>query len=385
MKQNKLRFTLILVIWILGACAKAPESQSNECIQPPVAYEFPVGATAIPGHEFRSQEILPPKDWLAESDLPETGRFTESLIARENEIWVLIFDNNLVARYNTKAHTWKSYTTIENIKAVPETLFLSRDGTVWGLGVVPLNLLDYGKDYPLLSRYDEAKDQFEFVKDQTDILHGSLTIANPPNVEEDSSGRLWMMFRGVNYNKLFSFDPKTMRAESYSDALQGPFAIDANDMIWMMRGEQLIRFDPSTDVIEPFDSSIGVYDGLANENINYTIFLYYDKEKHLWIDDRGWVDLSGEGRPLWHTIVRSPVFIDDYASPENQYYWSRPYALYESSNGWYWFTAMGIVRLDPVKGDWCLFTTGTSPVVEDDQHNIWIVVSNKLYKYHLEP
>jgi hypothetical protein len=90
---------------------------------------------------------------------------------------------------------------------------------------------------------------------------------------------------------------------------------------------------------------------------------------------------------MWHKVVRSPVFISDSSSPENQYGWSSPNQIYQSSDGMYWFSDsnVGLVNLNPANGKWCKFTTGYSPISEDNQGNLWIAVFGKLYKYHITP
>ncbi|MEW5940901.1 MAG: hypothetical protein AB1750_14620, partial [Chloroflexota bacterium] len=66
------------------------------------------------------------------------------------------------------------------------------------------------------------------------------------------------------------------------------------------------------------------------------------------------------------------------------FYKARPYGLSESSDGMFWFwSSIGTVRLNPKIGEWCLFTTYSSPVVEYSNHNLWMVADNKLYKYEL--
>ena len=104
----------------------------------------------------------------------------------------------------------------------------------------------------------------------------------------------------------------------------------------------------------------------------------------LWVEDRGFFEFPGEDNPIWHKVIRSPVFISDDVRPELQYAWTRPYETFQSSDGSYWFTApVGIVHLSPESGEWCLFTTEESPVVEDENRNLWIVAFGKLYRLTL--
>jgi hypothetical protein len=121
--------------------------------------------------------------------------------------------------------------------------------------------------------------------------------------------------------------------------------------------------------------------------------LYFDREGRLWLSNKGWLDFKDPANPVWYEIIPSAVFLTDNGefvgdNPEgsrSRYGWREPSKIYQSSNGWYWFTADGIIRLDPQEAEWCRFTTGRSPVVEDEDGYLWIVVYDKLYKYDLEP
>ncbi len=65
---------------------------------------------------------------------------------------------------------------------------------------------------------------------------------------------------------------------------------------------------------------------------------------------------------------------------------STPKILLESADGKLWFHhENGMISLDPKKGEWCWFTTYQSNIVEDSQHNLWMIADGKLYTYPLKP
>lgn len=144
----------------------------------------------------------------------------------------------------------------------------------------------------------------------------------------------------------------------------------------------MLRFELSTEISNPFQESVNWLNGLSHEDLRDALNLYVDRMGRLWVDDRGWLDFSNPNNPQWHKVVRSPVFLSDAISPENQYGWSRPYQMFQSSDGAYWFSDanVGMVRLNPRTGEWCKFTTGDSSITEDKQGNLWIAVFGKLYK-----
>jgi ligand-binding sensor domain-containing protein len=161
-------------------------------------------------------------------------------------------------------------------------------------------------------------------------------------------------------------------------------------MIWYYEGEQkkLFVYSPVTREAQP-------YYGIPNfERIGSPADLFFDRDGRLWVDNKGWLDFTGMGKPTWYEIIPSTAFLtdqgafktDDVEGPLNRYGFSRPIYIFQSSNGWMWFTTLnGIIRLDFEKEEWCLFTNGSSLVAEDNNGYIWISVFDKLYKYHLGP
>jgi streptogramin lyase len=385
----------ILLAFLLSACSLAQRDAGSECIPSPVNLEFPVGTTQVPG--TKSQEIPPAADWEAVADLPVWGG-VQSLVARpSNELWLAT--GYEAWRYQTDSGEWTSYTTIDGLEARPGGFCLSRNGTLWGLDFKTEALR---LETPLWSHYNEATGQFEFVRDQQGILYNFNPFKKPTDCEEDQSGVFWIIMADHSENNrtaLVSFDPASQIATRNLLAPVGSFyadlAIGPDGVIWIAdRAGQLIRYDPTTGEASPYEEYY-VYEGhvwerpyLSREALSDGLDnLYFDRSDRLWIQDRGWLDFTTPDRPVWHQIIRSPVFITDAGgSPESQYGWGRPYRTYQSSNGLFWFSAgAGMVRLDPESGEWCRFTTESSPIAEDEDHNLWIAVFNKLYKYDLEP
>jgi streptogramin lyase len=384
----------VLLAFLVSACGQVKIDSNSECIPPPINLEFPVGVTEVAGIE--REEIPPTSGWKAVADLPDLGS-VQSLVARpSNEIWLTTGYEAM--RYRTDTGEWTSYTTIDGLEAQPGGFCLARNGILWG---VDFNTESLRLETPLWSRYNEAIGQFEFVRDQQGILYSFLPVKSPPECEEDQNGIFWMIAQDRSENNqtaLVSFDPSSLLATRHLLAPAGSFyedlAIGPDGVIWIADGiGQLIRYDPTTGEASPYENYY-VYEGHVWERPYLSLEalsdgldnLYFDHSDRLWIQDRGWLDFTTPGRPIWHQIVRSSVFIDIYGVPESQYGWSRPFRTYQSSNGHFWFSSpAGMVRLDPENGEWCKFTTSSSLIAEDEDHNLWIAVFNKLYRYSLEP
>jgi ligand-binding sensor domain-containing protein len=326
-----------------------------------------------------------------------------SLVVRQNhEIWV--GTNQEIYKYQTDTREWKSYTSIDNEHVIPTHLYLAADGTLWGTGLRHLVQDSRNRALPLLSKYNENADQFEFVKDQDGLLQENNSTRLTSNIREDTKGSLWLIQHffeeGIGTRSaLYSIDVGSIKVKQYLVASpENPefvnFAFDPDGKIWIIEfgaeGTQLVQYDSISGKATPYsgrlpDNGIPQDNLVRDPDFNNIRNLYLDRAGRLWVDDIGWLDFTDKNNPMWYKIIRSSVFLTDSSRPESQYGWTRPYLTYQSSNGQYWFSSqVGIVRLNPEKAEWCLFTTGNSPVVEDKNSNLWIAVFGKLYKYQLE-
>jgi hypothetical protein len=383
-----LNFIIFILMWALYGCEGYKTPVESECIPPRANFEFeviPVGM--YPSNENKFPEVAPLGGWTLETALPkEVEGIPNNLIARSNtDIWLTPYEK--VLRYNTNTREWKSYAEIDGFHAIPEQIVMTQDRTIWGIGWEGKN--NPSDPIPLLSRYNDTNDQFEFVLDQGNLLvdlnyHPDLAS---PIAKLDNQGVFWMNVKDREGHWFFSFNPNTKQAKWHfnKEITISDFAIAPDGVIWFVDGyeERLFKYDPKSGEIDflskgflPSEPDFGVQGDLRDVGL-----IYFDQKGNLWIEDRGWVDFSNTKKPVWHEVFRSSVFIHPF-----RWRLVRPFSIYQSSNGLYWFeSAAGMVRLDQKKGEWCLFTTGFSPISEDDQQNLWIVVFGKLYKLHLEP
>lgn len=393
--QNISFYLLTISIVLLSSCGKtAPAVTDESCIPPVEKLAYPIG---IPPSNEKNPEVGPLGDWQLQSSLPEPSKRENApqIIARSNEVWVLPLDEMKIFRYSTNTREWKIYNTIDSFSVAPRNLLLARDGILWGIGTVT-DSFDSQENFSLFSWYNEKNDQFEFVKDVDGLLDKVLVNSSPEYISEDESGLLWFFGSLPEGNDvgLYSFNPSTQKSEKHLSLPNGLIyagpVITRDGIIWFYSGgseRQLLTYLPTTRQVQP-------HLGLPNlDELGHIWILFVDRNGRLWLDNKGWLEFQGSASPVWYKLIPSPVFLTDNGwfqslgdGAPSRYGWELPLAISQSSNGWYWFTTFhGTIRLDPVKEEWCLFTTGSSPVVEDENGNLWIVVFGKLYKYPLNP
>ncbi len=347
------------------------------------------------------KEIPPSGSWQVESSLPQTGYINSLVTHSSNEIWIIIDDD--LFKYNINSRQWQKVLLPGNFTDSPISLYAANDGTLWGIDLSRFNKLKNDKELPLLMRFNETTNNFEFVKDVDGILNSGMDVGTIIEPSINENGELWMILvEEIDQEYLYyllSFNPKNKKVvkhltaqakvqNSVSDESRfNDLAILPDGLVWISdygKG-QLIYYDPSTGESNIYKGYSGALDDISNEDLHHVNNLYVDRIGRLWVDDRGFLDFSNPKDPMWHKIVRSPIFIGDARSPENQYGWSRPDLMYQSTDGIYWFSdaGNGMINLDPTTGEWCKFTTGSSPIAEDNQGNLWIAVFGKLYKYKL--
>jgi streptogramin lyase len=341
----------------------------------------------MPEHEI----ITPPEPWELVTNLPNMEEeyyrnIFNFVISPNNELWLTA--NERLYRFNLETHQFTTPDILGVFYTGGESIVVSPDGTLW--------LTSFHSTYPhgeigWLSRFDPVEQRFHFVRDNQNLLidgdYSSMEIAF------DQTGELWLLMTGLE-DSLFSYDPDTNDAHQYSlpddYSYINSLTFSPDGALWMIDSSQQVvfNFNPSTGDITPFPFGYADRDGLYFDapllGANY--YLYFDNEGNLWVSDRGWLEFASAGIPIWNRIIRSPVFITDQLLTEQRYSWLRPFHEFQSSDGIYWFTALnGTVRLDPETGEWCLFTTESSPVVEDSNHTLWMAAYGGMYRYQLQP
>jgi len=394
--MKKLNLVIFLSLILLSGCAsRQTHSTLANCIPPSVTLAYPVN---LRQDELPIAPKIPPLEpWeQIQMDSPEnyptTGYYAQSIVVGpDGRIWMLTPVGIVI--YSFLSGETQYIPTFEGNSINDGFLFTSQDGTIWLVnprGFFP------DTETGVLARYSEISREFEMISDNQHLTEGSHLWAL--TVDEDSSGNLWLILDGNIPRGVYQYDPLTNDSIYYGFSGEystvSSLAVAPDDRIWFYEsGENLlIIFDPETGELEELNSIsteiTNEYTNSGHLRMDATPDLYFDSSGRLWIDDYGWVDINNDtGEYIWYRIIRSSVFISrSFNYYESSYGWTRPYRIFESSNGIFWFTSSaGSVSLDPLTGEWCLFTTGRSPIVEDQSGNLWMTAYGALYRYQLNP
>jgi hypothetical protein len=371
----------------LSACSNSSNLPDNGCILPIVGFAYPASERNTTTNTI---QVLPSTPWRVEAPLPEipsdARAFDLVSFARtkegRTEIWVerqYYFETENAGRvprvqfliYHTDTREWKLIPErFDENSARSGLIYLVKDGTIWA----DLNF----PGFSYFAIYNEKKELFEYVAESENIPVGNLLSSG--------DGKIWIL---ASKDGIYSYDTVSHKIEKHvsipnletSSSLYGSMATLAPDgsiYLLSMTGERqvnLMHFFPKTGQLEyvpNFDYYLG--------DISYNLFM--ERSGRLWVGDLGWMEPDG----TWYRVVRSPVFVTDRSEGGNKYVWSSPSIVLQSSNGLLWFQSdNGLTWLDPQKGEWCWFTTEQSNIVEDEQHNLWMIANGKLYKYPLNP
>jgi hypothetical protein len=365
---------MLLFALISSSCQNINNTDRFGCISNNISFGFPVRLEQpLPDYH----PIYPEGGgWVHIADIPDTfSGFTNSILPLEDDS-LLFATKQGVYKYHVQLKTWDKISD-KNLGS----LIHAKNGSIWGVN----NLINE----IILSKFDSTLNDFVDIQDNDGYLKTvQSNSGGGTKLIEDENGYFWMNVYNGTSDSLISYDPVSNSIGNIvlSDdrLLLGDFVIRDN-VIWVIEWEKdkLMTYDIKHNKLSDFTYYSIYPDDFINENLLDMSTLFVDRKGNLWIDERGWFYFDNDENPSWYKIIRSSVFIDEGNSTENYFRWVRPISIYESTNGQLWFrSAVGLARVDPLKGDWCRFTNIDSPIIEDENQSIWIVLYGKVYKYN---
>jgi len=319
------------------------------------------------------QVVPPTRGWRRVSSAPgqdwdEIGD-SELLVRRKegsDEFWTLA--RYEVMRYRDETGMWESVGGL--VPDLPAHLLLSKDRDVWLWGTAayqtPEDLV------PPFGRYDDTLQLFEPVYDAGGLLNG-LVIRN---VQVDEDGIFWILAdSGSGESELYRFEPTSLNAQAVlpGRVFHGMAVAPGPRVFLLDRKEgEVLEYHPGGGVT---NLPIPFYEEFGDSPISMMV----DHEGRLWINDFEYLDLSSMAETSWFRIIRSPIFIN-YLDTAGIYHWDRPAPLLETPDGSVWFASgRGTARLDPLRGEWCMFTSAKGGLAQDLAGNLWMFAYGGLY------
>ncbi len=340
--------------------------------------------------------VPPPDPWQVEASLPEFAGLTNwerrdlgviQTRSKDNhyEIWIHISQGlekqAYLAVYKTATNEWT---------VIPEqidTLIVDKNGSLWGSHSGYFGYASEPFANRVLSKYDELTNTF---------ISGENIENLPAVVEKDGShyysqvlldeeGMFWIL---VPTDGIYKYDPNSEELKRIFD-LPAAFRdakITPDGTIYVLFNNIYYQ-----DGEEHFDYILKYYNTKTSKNSEFALTYYlepYPKPFTLLVDHQGriWLDnIAYIDDGTLYQIQRSPLFISPIREAYNDYRYKRADAIVESSDGRIWFLHHnnGMIYLNPDNGEWCWFTTYQSNIVEDSNHNLWMIADGKLYKLSL--
>ena len=243
---------------------------------------------------------------------------------------------------------------------------------------------------PLFSIFNDLENKFEFydigleyLADQ--IYPGSVGMIYRNGVLISESYNLIWIYQ--EHDGLYSYNPKNSKLRHYETAFEGVvqrmvtsqegFLLfsQKREPSWELSPGDLLKYYPESQTME--EISISTSPWADNGNLLYT------NSGDLWIGIHGYLSKDGS----W--VVKNPdmpAHIDLGRTGET-YNWQQPDLLFQSSNGYLWYTnnkwdsigVNGSAWYDPILEKGCWFTTEPGNILEDDLGNLWMVTGNKIF------
>lgn len=394
-------------------------SDDNICMDPKYSFAYQTSGES-PDHP-KTIPVLPPQPWVIETELP-TFPDNSILITRRNwilgafpasneswNIWALRswsndptkgeYDSLNLLVYNTVTGQWTTVPAhVSESQAIAGELFMTPDGVIWAhnypesfltvfepphwIGLTQINPDSYA-DVPLFSQYNEDENQFEPVESAQ--IPASQLAGEWNKVLLDNEGDFWVLVQG---DGIYRYAPDTQTVSRYVDPGTGAFTrairsvfIDSADNIFFTDDfSAVFRFSRATGLTE----KVGGIPLPLDDRYNLSFHgILVDYSNRLWVGNLGWAE-PDEYR-TWYQLFPSPIFVTR-SEGNTLYSQEKPRLTLESVDGklWYQFTG-GAAWLDPKAEKWCWFTTEQSNIVDDQQHSLWMVADNKLFKLDMEP
>lgn len=273
-------------------------------------------------------------------------------------------------------------------------LFEATTGNIIGVNLPKNYKTVWQKKIPLLSIYNEIENKFEFYDIGLEFREKQVGFGSVGMIPRDgviitqSDGLIWIY---QQQDGLYSYNPSSSELKHYKTSFDGVIQrmiaskegyllfSQKKEEGWKLSSGELVKYYPASQTTENIRVPFPRWPDYGS--------LLYTVSGDLWIGIHGYLSKDGS----W--ILQSPdrlAYINLGASSES-YNWAHPKLLFQSSNGYLWYTnktgdALGVdgsAWYDPISEQGCWFTTESGNIVEDGQKSLWMAIDKKIYKYVL--
>ena len=388
--KNIILFFLIAILMstlqscnhVYNSSNKATSDSKEVCLPPLFDSSFPIdwNVTSYSEVVALSERAQKPVIWETISKLGSTNsdevrlQFIRVMGKRTEIIFSAIESSHgIVDLMSYDIHTGEQKQIISSV-SIGYRFYMDPSGQIWMLE--PSNP---DKRYNELFLLDEINNKKVSYLDDEKILR-----SEPINdLVIGPDGDIWvMLYYGrtddqQELRQIYRFSPQTKKIKPYfSPGKYHTFDIDRdyNVFIWDYEGK-IHRFDYQTDKVSIFT----LLSDSFGQGGRGSPFFFDKKERRVWINDIIWFNNDPDFSDM-HYIIRSPIFINKSPGLHWPFEWIHPSLYANTPDGRYWFSSIaGTAWYKPETGEWCLFSTSQSPILKDDDGNLWMTYGDALY------
>lgn len=359
---------------------------------------------------FNLSTIYPSSPWELSTEIPESviNDLTNGEITRTNieltriysgqtELWIR-YGTNMI-RHNVGTDSFSIISTLPFDKSGKiykdvevRDLFQIATGNIVGVNYPKNYDTVWQEEIPLFSVYNEVENKFEFYDiglkyREQQVGFGSVGMIPREGVIISKSNNLIWIYQ--QQDGLYSYNPTDSKLQHYETSFDGVvqrMVASQNGFLlfsqkkeesWEISPGELVKYYPVTQTVEEINVPFFHWPDYGT--------LLYTNSGDLWIGIHGYMSKNGP----W--ILRSPnrLAYIDLGADSDTYNWQQPDLLFQSSNGFLWYTnevgdgvgIHGSAWYDPVTETGCWFTTESGNIMEDNRKTIWMTIGEKIYKY----
>lgn len=419
MKKHFLIFVVCLQL-LLASCS--PISQENnadamatdqdewQCIGTVDDFLYQMAKITRNDELYSLSDIYPSAPWELSAEIPETvyEEISNGLVTRVNielvreysgqtELWLRSDDK--IIKHNAGTENFsiispfpydQSGKTYLNV--IVRDLFEISTGEIIGVNYPQNNNTEWDQPIPVFSKYNEFENRFEFYDIGLPYWvdgagYGNLSMSPQDDVIISKSDEVIWIYQ--QQDGLYSYNPMDAELKHYETSFDGivqsmvpspdGFLLfyQEKQASWKLLPGELAKYYPDLNTVEKIRVPLFRWP-------DYGTWLYTDSGD-LWIGIHGYLSKDG----TW--VLKNPnrlKYIHLGLNTES-YNWAHPKLIFQSSNGYLWYTnenqdflgVDGSAWYDPTSDKGCWFTTGSGNIVEDNLKNLWMAIGDKIYKY----